>query len=125
MDDQEARLRGLQEELSNVNSLVDHVGWKELMVFAQEQVALRVPGVLGKMESLFDFPSQEFEKGEIAGIQLFCNLPAVRKESLEQDIGSIEEELDYDSSERTTSGDGDASEVSGGTEDGGAFEPPT
>ena len=120
MEDLEAHLRELQEELSNVKSLVDHIGWNGLMVFAKEQVALRTPGVLGRMESLLLLSGQEFDKGEISGIHLFCNLPEVRVESLEQDIVAIEEELGYDREERTSSGGDGDTEVSGG-----AFEPPT
>ena len=123
----EAHLRGLQEELSNVKALIDHIGWSELMEFAKEQVALRTPGVLGRMDTLFELSGQEFDKGEISGIHLFCNLPAVRVESLEQDILGIEEELGYDRSEHTDNGNnGGSSSVSRRTgSDGGEFEPPT
>ena len=123
MEDLEVHLRELQEELSNVKLLVSHAGWEELMTFAQEQIALRTPGVLKRMENLFELSGQEFDKGEISGIHLFCNLPAVRVESLEQDIISIEEELGYGTGEGTSSGDERDSEISRGAE--GEFEPPT
>lgn len=126
MEDLEAHLRELQEELSNVRTLIDHVGWNELMTFAQEQVKLRTPGVLGRMNSLFDIVGQEFDKGEISGIHLFCNLPAVRVESLEQDILGIEEELGYDRDSETSGGDGGgSSSISEGAGGDGEFEPPT
>jgi hypothetical protein len=107
----EARLRELQEEFSNCKALVDHVGWKELMQTADEQVKLRIPSALGKVDNLFEVTAKEFEKGEISGIELFKALPSIRMEALEQDIMAIEKELEYDTAERTTStedGSGDA-----------------
>lgn len=114
MEDQEVRLRELQEELSNQRSLLENVGWRELMQTAQEQLKLRLPTVLSKTDNLLETLGKEFEKGEIAGIELFCSLPGVRMVSLEEDIDKLEKELGYDDGERTTDD----------TDSGaGAFEP--
>ncbi len=126
MEDREAQLRVLQEELSSVEALLESHGWSELTLIAQEQLQLRLPGVLKKLENFLEMPGQEFEKGAIAGIELFCSLPGIRCESLRDDIAKIEEELGYDEHERTSTRDSrDSGSGSGsGRDTGEEFEPP-
>lgn len=119
-EEKEAALRVLQEELSNQKMLLENIGWKELMSVAQEQLQLRLPTVLKKTDNLLSVLPQEFEKGVISGIELFCALPGIRAEAIKDDIIKLEEELGYGPGERTERGtdgsrsDGDA---------GGNFEP--
>lgn len=121
MEDQEVRLQELQAEYNSINDLLSSGGWKELMEIAEDQLKLRMPGVLSKLENILELPAQEFEKGEISGIELFCALPGIRREALEQDIQLIEEELNYGREERTTT---DRDERDSRDPDG-AFEPPS
>lgn len=120
--DPEVRLRELQEEWSDFKSLLEHPGWKYLDEIAKTQITNRYPSALGRLDNFLDLPGQEFDKGEISGIELFRRIPSVRVESLEEDIQNLEEQLQYDRNERTSPD---------GTEDGddfgdtsGDFEPP-
>lgn len=119
MENQEVLLRELQEEFSNQQALLENVGWKELMRTADEQIKLRIPSALGKLDSLLDVTRSEYEKGEISGIELFKLLPSIRMEALAQDIDELEKELNYDSGERTSSDDG-----TGSGDSSGDFQPP-
>lgn len=117
-DDQEARLRGLQEEYSNQKSLLEHVGWQELMLTAADQLQGRLPSALSKTENLLEILPKEFEKGEIAGIELFCGFPGIRMAALEDDINKLEEELGYDDRKRASDGsDGEDRDSDSGTGD--------
>ena len=103
--EQEEKLRGLQEERSNLTMLVDTVGWQALMSTAKDQVELRMPGVLTKLDNILTLTDQEFEKGAISGIHLFMQLPEIRIAVLDDEIEKIEVELGYADGERTDSGD--------------------
>jgi hypothetical protein len=104
-ENREVRLRGLQEESSNLKALIDNLGWKELEKIADEQVKLRIPSALGKLENVLEVTKVEFEKGEIAGIQLFVQLPGMRIEAVAEEIAGLEEELGYDDAERSAGPD--------------------
>lgn len=105
-EDLEAHLRGLQEEYSSLKELLETVGWTEIVQIAHEQLKLRMPGALSKTENILEVFGKEFEKGEIAGIELFISLPGIRLEALLNDISNTEEELGYDDNERTASDGG-------------------
>ena len=104
MDEVEVRLREAQEALSNFRSLVESVGWQKMKQIADGQLKLRMPSAIGKMESLLEVPKKEFEKGEIAGIDLFMRLPEIAIEGLINDINELEEKLGYVEGERTAGG---------------------
>lgn len=106
MEEAEERLRALQEELSSLQELRETVGWKELMKIAEGQLKLRLPGILTKTENILETIGKEFEKGEVAGIELFCSLPGIRVESIKQDMDKLEKELGYAPGERTDTGEG-------------------
>lgn len=110
------RLRVLQEEYSKLQALTDNLGWKDLETLADEQVKLRIPSALGKVDNLLEITKKEYEKGEIAGIQLFTQLPGIRLEAIRLEMAQLEEELGYDRAERTDDG-------SDGDSDGGDFKP--
>lgn len=116
MEEVEVRLREMQEELSNYKSLVDSVGWKNLMVVAEDQNKLRMPSILSKVPNLLEITEKEFEKGEVSGITLFMQLPGIVIEGITAKIDQLEEELGYDDAERTTDADGSGREL---------FEPAT
>jgi len=116
VEKEEERLRGLQEELSGIENLLQVPGWAELMEIAQGQLQLRLPAVLTKTENILEIVGKEFDKGVISGIELFCSLPAIRAEALKQDIATVEKELGYAAGERTNDGGND------GEDDGGSFD---
>ncbi len=120
-EEQEVRVRELLEELSGVEALVENAGWKQLMLIAQQQLQLRLPGVLRKLDSMDDIPGQEFEKGVVAGIELFCALPGVRVEALKVDIAQLDEEIEDAGGETRIEGGDDGSGSAG---DDGEFEGP-
>ena len=116
MEDLEVRLRALQEERSNLKSLLEHPGWKWLDSLAEQQITNRMPSILTRTESLLEVTGSEFDKGEIAGIQLFRQIAGITIQSLEEEIEQLEKDLSYDDGERTgVDGDGDATD--------GEFEP--
>jgi len=92
------------------------------MEFADEQLLNRMQAANGKTENLLEVLTKEYERGEISGIQLFCRMPGVYQAALEEDINTLEEELEYAPGERTISDDGRDDSGSGNT-DGGDFEP--
>ena len=123
MEELEVHLRQLQEELSNLLSLREHPGYKDLMEVAQGQIDNRFPSVLKPLDSLLEITKREHELGEMSGIKLFTLMTDARITSLEEDISKIEEELGYDDAERTGhSASGDSGSDEG---DRGDFEPST
>lgn len=116
--DQEDRLRALQEEYSKLRDLTENFGWKDMELLADEQVKLRLPSVLARTDNLLEITKKEYEKGEVSGIQLFVQLPGIRMEAIKIEMAQLEEELGHDRAERTEDGDG-----SDGDSDGGDFQP--
>jgi hypothetical protein len=108
VEEVEVRLREAQEALANFTSLIESLGWKRLLEIADGQLKNRMPAALSKTENLLELPGKEYEKGEIAGIDLFMRLPDIAIEGLKEDIKELEEKLGYVEGERTTAGtDGD------------------
>lgn len=68
-----------------LGSLLKHDGWKEVMICAEIQVKTRQVHV---NQPLGDSPNatlrQEYEKGEMAGIELFMRLPQIVFQQLEE-----------------------------------------
>jgi hypothetical protein len=119
--DQEVHLRVAQEEYSNLKSLVDHPGWKLVLEYAKGQIESRSPGIFTKLENILLVTAQEFEKGEVAGIQLFSKIPGIVIADLEEKIVAFEKELGYATGERTRD---DGSDDRGTDDGGGLYEPP-
>lgn len=110
VEDREARLREMREELSNFKALIENIGWKKLMVVADGQLKTRLPSILEKNENLLTITGKEFEKGEMAGITLFTQLPGIAIEGLQTEIEALEEQIENESGTRKPdngSGDGD------------------
>lgn len=120
--DQEVHLRVAQEEYSNLQSLVDHPGWKLVVEYAEGQIESRTPGIFTKLDNLLEIVGQEFEKGEVSGIMLFKKIPELVIADLEEKIVEFEKELGYARGESTRDDGGDDR----GTDDGGGelFQPP-
>lgn len=78
-----------REVLSDLRDLVKCRGWARLNSLAQAQVKTRTASVLGPGGG----DEKEFQKGEIAGINLFMNLPGVAIENLRR---QIEEQESHD-----------------------------
>lgn len=84
------QLRELQEELSELNSLVQHRGFKRLLKIGEEQVKARQESILlVPLKSMKDVLPQEYAKGEISGIKLFMELTKIEIGSLEAEIQQI------------------------------------
>jgi len=124
VEEQEARLQVMSEELHNLQRLEDHPGWKMILEYAEGQVGNRIPTALGKLETLLDITGQEYEKGEIAGIQLFVQIPGIVQRDLEEKIYELEKELGYDGAEQTGRTDDGSGSGNGGEGGTGLFEPP-
>ena len=123
MEGPEVRLQVISEELHNLQHLQDHAGWKMVLDYAEGQVGNRLPAVLTKLETIADIIGQEFEKGEIAGIQLFSRIPDIVCKDLEENIEALEKELGYVEGERTKdSSSGDSGERGVDPGDDGDFE---
>jgi len=66
----------LQEDLRDMATLLEHRGWKKLMEYAEQQIRGRTDEViLTPAKGLEGAMEQEFMKGEIGGIRLFCTFP--------------------------------------------------
>ena len=116
MEEVEVRHRQLSEELGRLELLVEAHGWIRLMEIADGQILNRMPAVMTPLVDLFKVGEQEFEKGEINGIKLFCELPHKRIADLKATLDEMEKEDDYR----------EPSPVAGGEsrDAGDDFEPP-
>lgn len=66
----------LQDDLRDMAALIEHRGWKKLMEYADQQIRGRTDEViLTPCKGMDAAMEQEFSKGEIAGIRLFCTFP--------------------------------------------------
>ena len=89
MADREA----LQAELSELKSLQQRPGYKELMRLADVQIANRRNLIeLVPLKSLDETLAQEYAKGEISGIRLFQSMVEVQKGNLELEIKEASDE---------------------------------
>jgi hypothetical protein len=81
------KVRELQEQLSNLNALLEHRGYRELMRIAEEQDVARVNTlVLTPLKTMDEALEQEYAKGEIGGIRLFKAMIPTMVEQLQADI---------------------------------------
>lgn len=83
--------------LSDLRDLAKSRGWARLNSIAEAQVKTRTANALAAGHS----DEKEFQKGEIAGINLFMKLPEMAIASLEEQIKESEErnEAETDDSE--------------------------
>lgn len=125
MPDQEDLLRKLQEESSNLKSLIVHPGWTWLMEIADEQIRNRKNTAFGELENLLEVTKQQFRAGMIGGIELFKLLPSITIEDIAEKIEYITQELE-DGRGTDSNDDGELDTGVNGTSDRdfGDFEPP-
>lgn len=109
--------RALSEELSRLQSLVEHAGWTRLMEIADGQCRNREAMIYAPLENLLQLGKQEFEKGEVAGIKLFTVLPHKRIADIKQELESMPEEDEDDGTSPSPGAGGESREP------GDDFEP--
>jgi hypothetical protein len=88
-EDRDRPLRELQEELSELNALREHRGYKTLMTIADLQAKARMDSLIAPIKTMDDTLEQEFRKGEIGGIQLFMRMTDVQISMLESEIETL------------------------------------
>lgn len=77
----------LQEALRELSSLVKSPGWDRLLSFAEEQTRVRMDSLVHQpLLKWDDALEQEYRKGEIAGMQLMLELPAILLGNLEAEM---------------------------------------
>lgn len=87
------QLRELQEELSDLNALVEHRGYKRLMAIADAQIKANTDQVILKtLEKMDDVLAQEQTKGIVQGMRILTSLIPTEIERLESEIASLLEE---------------------------------
>lgn len=86
-DEVQRSLRELQEELSELNALRNHRGYKKLLLIAEEQVNARISTiVLVPLETSDGVLKQEYAKGEIHGIRLFMAMTDAQIDLIEAEM---------------------------------------
>lgn len=96
MEEVEQGLRELQEERSNLSSLLVHPGFKWLLDFCKQQQTNRQERLyqpLAKMDSVLE---QEFLKGEIVGYSTMEGIVQVQVDLLSEQIEDILKESQHD-----------------------------
>ena len=95
--EEDSRVRELQEELSRLRALKDFAGYKYLLEIADNQIKGRQDAlILRPLAKMDDVLSQEYSKGEIAGIRLFRELTDIRIADLEEEIARATQEDEQD-----------------------------
>lgn len=73
--------------------LIKSPGWAQLVDYAEKQMNARRINVEGPSGGLDGCITQEYEKGEIAGIRLFLNIPAVAMEQFTEQLEELKKEM--------------------------------
>lgn len=95
VDEGQQELRELQEERFNLGELLKHPGYKWLMEVAASQVEMRKQQVfLRPLKAMDEILEQEYQKGEISGIELFRQLVQVRMTELTEEINRRTDNVD-------------------------------
>jgi len=86
INDQPRSLDLAMKERGVLKELVATPGWKFLMEIAEAQRMVRSNKILLTPRAADEMTIQEFEKGEVAGVLLFMNMPATAIEALSDEI---------------------------------------
>lgn len=73
--------------------LIKSQGWDQLVEYAEKQIEHRSLGLQGQASGLDNCIANEYVKGEVAGIRLFLNIPAVVIEDFESQLDELKEEV--------------------------------
>lgn len=92
MEEVVERHRRLVEELDSLKSLVEHKGWRFIDAVYEGQINNRLQIVLKKTENLLAVLGNEYEKGELSGLQLARVIPYGRINDLETELARFNEE---------------------------------
>lgn len=89
-DNSVSPLEALRGQLYEFTSLKEHAGWKRLLEYARAQISFRSTSVIRSPRSgLDDLVANEYPRGELAGIELFCAIPDVEIARLKEEIEMI------------------------------------
>jgi hypothetical protein len=93
----------IEEELSEIGSsismwksLMEHPGWIALMKLANAQTIARSQLCMQPLNGINSALPAEFMKGEVAGINLFCGMPAQGIELAESDRTRLNVQLEQE-----------------------------
>lgn len=90
MEEKDPSLTELQEQLSSWRALVKTAGWSTLERYAKAQKDHRLgPLIRGRSEQIIDLVNREYDRGEIAGIEFFMNIPSIEIARLEEEIDKL------------------------------------
>lgn len=83
-------VRDMQEALAQMQGLLKLPGWKLILGLAEEQLTGRIDAViLNPVSGVDGTLNQEYLKGEISGIKLFCKMPEILIEQYRSDITAM------------------------------------
>jgi hypothetical protein len=105
--EKEEELRELQEERSELKSLQEHRGFKRLLELARTQSEARKQAVfLTPLEKMDEVLKQEYQKGEISGIELFRSIVDIQITNLGEEITRRleDEQIDDETSGSSSAG---------------------
>ena len=92
-EEQREEMEVLRKTQREFQELTKSQGWAQLVEYAEKQIAHRRVGLDMQSDGLDKCIANEFVKGEVAGIQLFINIPAVVIEDFESQLDEIKEEV--------------------------------
>lgn len=102
-DKQREEMEALRKTQREFQELLKFQGWAQLAEYAEKQISHREVGLQGQSQGLDQCISNEFVKGEIAGIRLFLNIPAVVIEDFDSQLEEIKEEVNDGTSSNESS----------------------
>lgn len=92
-DKQREEMEELRKTQREFQELLKSQGWEQLVEYAEKQMEHRGVGLQGQATGLDQCISNEFVKGEIAGIRLFLHIPTAVIEDFESQLNEIKEEV--------------------------------
>ena len=99
MNEEPRSLDLAMNERAMLRELIESSGWQFLMTIAQAQRQVRSNKILLTPRPADEITVQEFEKGEVAGIMLFEELPTTAIEALSAEIDEWKRKLNLDEGE--------------------------
>jgi len=106
VEEEQVDLRALQEEQSQLRSLLNHPGFKLLREFLQAQAKARTESViLTPLNSMDEVPKREYEKGEAAGIIFAEHFVDIRLSDLAETIEDMLEKKESDNAHNDEPGE--------------------
>ena len=91
-------MSSLREEKEELIAFIKHPVWQRVLNIASSQIKARTDNIiLCPLQNEFGIYEQEFAKGEVSGVKLFCQMPELLLEETQSQLDQfLKEENDED-----------------------------